>query len=258
MSSNHSSTLAIRDRPKPHLTNFPTEIRLILYNILIEDHTINVFRETPSEGDNLKDDTIGNLSLAYPALKPEIADWLESPHLRRSLRYGHFNPETTIFVFDLNSPLPRGYSSVRQLLSDFCKEEFLPKNVRRVRIEFDDHNRFHDFLWELKGLLQKLENIEFCDIEWGNSIDDAAYENIVGYFWFGVRDLMRRCPRKVRCSCCIADPEIRLRERDGAWKVLQPPKSDHSGWELWEIDDAEENRCIFELTRAFDLFNHKM
>jgi hypothetical protein len=110
---------------------------------------------------------------------------------------------------------------------------------------------------KLDDLLQKPKNIE-----WGNSIQgrtyEAEYENIVGYFWFGVRDLMRRCPRKVRCSCCIAYPEIRLRERDGVWKVLQRPKSDHSGWKLWEIDDVEKYRSLLKLTRVHDMLNAVM
>jgi hypothetical protein len=228
----------------------------------IGDRTINVFRESPSEGDNLKDKTLGNLSLAYPTLETEIEDWFESaPHLRRSLRYGIFNPETTTFVFDLNTPRHRGYST-RQLISDFCEEEFHQKSVRRVRIKFDESNKFHSFLEKFKDLLQKLKNIEFCDIEWSDSsqgrMAEAGYKSIVGWFWFGVRDLMRRCPRKVPCSCCIADPEIRLRGRDGAWKVLQPPKSDHLGWESWEIDDAERCRILFALTRTYDMFNAYM
>jgi hypothetical protein len=86
MTSN-SSTLETWDRSKPHLTNIPTEIRLNIYRMAIEDRNINAFQQSPSERDNLKDETFGNLSLAYPTLEREIEDWLESaPHLQRSLR----------------------------------------------------------------------------------------------------------------------------------------------------------------------------
>jgi hypothetical protein len=91
------------------------------------DRTINVFQESHSEGDNLKDKTLGNLSLAYPTLETEIEDWLESaPPRRRSLRYGILNTETITFVFDLNTPRHRG-DLTRQLISDFCEEEFTKK-----------------------------------------------------------------------------------------------------------------------------------
>jgi hypothetical protein len=69
---------------------------------------------------------------------------------------------------------------------------------------------------------------------------------------------MRKCPRKVRCPCCIADPEIRLREGDGAWKVLRRPKSDGSGWKLWEIDDAEKYRSFLKLTRVHGMLSAVM
>jgi hypothetical protein len=219
----------------------------------IEDRSINVFQRRPSQRDNLKDDTLGNLSLAYPTLEPEIEDWLRSaPHLQRSLRYGLFDPETTTFVFDLEkNPLQYDWEHI----SDFYEEECLQKNVRRVRIKFDYLGEFHEFLKCEKDPLQKLENIEFCDIEWSNSsqgweVEARHNKNIVGWFWFGARDLMRTCPRKVPCSCCIADPEIRLRERDGAWQVLKQPEPDHSGWKVWGKDDSEEHhRIFFELTR---------
>jgi hypothetical protein len=113
----------------------------------------------------------------------------------------------------LNNPLQED----GEIISDLCEEECLQKNVRRVRIEFDCHDEFHEFLESLlqegKYLIQKLKNIEFCDIEWsseGWDVETGYNKTIVGWFWFVVRNLMRRCPRNVPCSCCMADPEIRF------------------------------------------------